>query len=138
VRISLGKDEEWGKHLSELTFKTYNVHGSVVKDTCEWIFRIDYAHVGKDLINWYDPAWACYAWRVHPELFGASNEVKKSLIRGYCDADGSPVYSKGRKQPLIKIESVNYTGLLAINQVFNSLDYNSHLWKESKRALPSP
>ena len=69
---------------------------------------------------------------VHPELLAGSNEVKKGLIRGYCDADGSPVYNKSRKQPLIKIESVNFSGLLSINNVFQQLDYNSHLWRESK------
>jgi hypothetical protein len=43
VRISLGKDAEWGKHLSDLIFKAYNIHGCVIKDTREWIFRIDSA-----------------------------------------------------------------------------------------------
>jgi intein/homing endonuclease len=132
VRISVGKDADWGEHLSALTLKAYNIHGCVVKDTREWVFRIDSARVVWDLMNWYGSLWDCYTWRVHPQLFESSNEVKASLIRGYCDADGSPIYNKSRKQPLIKIESVNYKGLQEINSVFQQLSYDSHLWKESK------
>ncbi|MCL4429149.1 MAG: hypothetical protein M1167_00195 [Chloroflexi bacterium] len=83
-------------------------------------------------MNWYDSTWDCHTWRVHPDFFDAQNEVKESLIRGYCDADGAPIFNKSRKQPLIKIESVNFTGIEEINRAFQQLGYSSHLWRESK------
>ncbi len=132
VRISLGKDEEWGKHLSNLTFKAYNIHGCVVRDTREWIFRIDSARIVRDLMKWYDPTWNCRTWHVNSEISPASKEVKIGLLRGYCDADGSPIFNKSRQQPLIKIESVKHTGLVEINRLFQELDYNTHVWRESK------
>jgi len=52
IRVSLGKDKEWGTHLSDLTFETYSIRGSVVEDTREWIFRIDSARVARDLMRW--------------------------------------------------------------------------------------
>ena len=68
-------------------------------------------------MRWYDPSWDCHTWRVHPEIFSAPNEAKIGLLRGYCDADGSPVVNKSRKQPLIKIESVNHDGLQEIDRI---------------------
>jgi len=132
VRISLGKDQEWGRHLSELTFASYGIRGSVARDTREWVFRVDSGRVVRDLMKWDDPSWDCHTWRVHSDIFTAPDEAKIGLLRGYCDADGSPVYNKSRKQPLIKIESVNHTGLQEINHIFQDLGYTSHLWRESK------
>jgi len=132
VRISLGKDKEWGTHLSDLTFKAYKIRGSIVRDTREWIFRIDSMRVVKDLAKWYYPSWDCHTWRVNSEIFSASKEAKIGLLRGYCDADGSPVFNRSRKQPIIKIESVNCDGLLEINCIFQELGYISHVWRESK------
>ncbi len=132
IRISLGKDKEWGEHLSDLAFAAYGIKGCVSKDTREWVFRIDSARVVRDLMKWYDPTWDCHTWCVQPEILSATNEAKIGLLRGYSDADGSPVFNKSRKQPLIKIESVNYTGLRGICDIFKQLGYNSHLWRESK------
>ncbi|MCL4429150.1 MAG: hypothetical protein M1167_00200 [Chloroflexi bacterium] len=39
VRISLGKDEDWGKHLSDLSLKAYNVRGCVTKSPRESLFE---------------------------------------------------------------------------------------------------
>jgi len=132
VRISLGKDKEWGQRLSDLTFASYGIRGSVARDTREWVFRIDSGRVVRDLMNWYDPSWDCHTWRVNPQILVASNEAKLGLLRGYCDADGSPVFNKSRQQPLIKIESVNHDGLQEIDRIFQQLGYTSHLWRESK------
>jgi intein/homing endonuclease len=132
VRISLGKDKEWGKHLSDLTFRAYGIHGCITDGKREWLFRIDSARVVKDLMNWYDPKWDCYTWQVNQEIFSHSNDAKKGLIRGYCDADGSPVFNKSREQALIKMESVNFTGLQGINSIFQQLGYKPNLWKENK------
>lgn len=54
------------------------------------------------------------------------------MLRGYCDADGSPIFNKSRKQPLIKIESVNYEGLLNVSRTFRELGYSIHVWRESR------
>ena len=132
TRISLGKDEEWGVHLSNLVLETYGIKGSVLHDNREHIFRIDSARVVKDLMRWFDPSWNCYNWQVHREVYSASDQVKIGLLRGYCDADGSPIFNRSRKQPLIKIESVNHDGLLDVNGIFHKLGYNSHVWRESK------
>lgn len=56
IRISLGKDEEWGHHLSDLVFKAYQIKGSVFHDGREWIFRVDSTRVVKDLMRWFNPA----------------------------------------------------------------------------------
>ena len=132
VRISLGKDEEWGHHLSELVFKAYGIRGNIYRDKRQWIFNITSARVVRDLMNWYDSAWNSHSWRVPAETFDSSDQVKRKLLRGYCDADGSPIFNKSRRQPLIKIESVNHKVLLDVNRVFHELGYNTHVWRESK------
>ena len=83
-------------------------------------------------MKWYDPAWNSHSWRVSPEILNSSDQVKRKLLRGYCDADGSPIFNKRRRQPLVKIESVNHEGLLDVNRVFHELGYNTHVWRESK------
>jgi hypothetical protein len=32
IRIFLGKDEEWGGHLSELALKVYDIRGNLIHD----------------------------------------------------------------------------------------------------------
>jgi hypothetical protein len=45
VRISLGKDKEWGKRLIDLTVKAYGIHGCIADGKREWLFRIDSVRV---------------------------------------------------------------------------------------------
>jgi intein/homing endonuclease len=132
VRISLGKDEEWGHHLSGLVCKAYGIRGNIYQDKREWVFNVTSGRVVRDLMNWYDSAWNSHSWRVPAEIFDSSDQVKRKLLRGYCDADGSPIFNKSRRQPLIKVESVNHEGLLDVNRVFHDLGYVTHVWRESK------
>jgi intein-encoded DNA endonuclease-like protein len=86
----------------------------------------------KTIFNHFRNRHARHNWQVHREVYSASDQVKIGLLRGYCDADGSPIFNRSRKQPLIKIESVNHDGLLDVNGTFHKLGYNSHVWRESK------
>jgi len=129
VSICLGKDEEWGHHISDLMFRSYGLRGSTYYDVDEWRFLSNSTRVFKELSLYYYPEWRARTWRIHASLFGAPTKVRKSLVRGYFDADGYPRYSKARRMVLVQVNSVNKNGLLDMRRLLQSLQFNPGLYR---------
>lgn len=81
---------------------------------------------------YYKPEWNARTWRLSPEIFESSPRAKKSLVRGYFDADGYPYYNEARRQVLIQVNSVNLRGLQDMRRLLCSLGYHPGLYKRYK------
>lgn len=93
-------------------------------------------------MRWFDPSWNCYNWQVHLEVYAASDQVKIGLLRGYCDADGSPVFNRGRKRALVHASQIIWTNLFGLRrhttaikllaksyQVLAQCDNSKNIWQ---------
>jgi intein/homing endonuclease len=133
IWICLGKDKDWGSHISDLIFQGYGLRGSVCYDRNEWRFHSSSTRVFKELSSYYDPSWNARKWRINTELLGSSGEVRRRFARGYFDADGYPYFSKSRKKVLVQINSVNKNGLNGMRHLLLSLGYRPGLYRRYKK-----
>jgi len=124
LEISLGKDKQWGYHLSELFFKSYGVRGSVYKHE-EWTLAVESTRVVKDLAQYYSLSWDCYSWRIPEIILDSDDMVKRRLLRGYFDAEG---YSK-RMPRCVEAVSVNKKGLSDMQLLLKSIGIHSKIYE---------
>jgi hypothetical protein len=129
MSICLGNDKGWGYHISDLMFRRFGLRGSTCYDGEEWRFFSSSTRVFKELSLYYNPEWGARSWRISDDVFKSSSNVKKSLIRGYFDADGYPRYSKARRRVLVQVNSVNRNGLLDMRRLLQSLRYHPGLYR---------
>lgn len=132
ITVCLGNDFEWGRHISDLIFRTYRLRGSVYHDGREWVFTSSSSRIFSDLSQYYKPVWNARTWRIAPILFRSSPQIRHSLIRGYFDADGYPHFSEARRQVLVQANSVNKNGLTDMRRLLWSIGYNPGLYKRYK------
>jgi hypothetical protein len=132
ISICLGKDRDWGSHISNLIFRGYGLRGSICYDKNEWRFHSSSTRVFKELSRYYDPSWNARKWRINAELLGSSAEIRRRFARGYFDADGYPYLNKSRKKVLVQINSVNNAGLTDMRELLRSLGYNPGLYRRYK------
>jgi len=132
ISICLGKDKDWGSHISDLIFRGYGLHGSVCREEREWRFHSSSTRVFKDLSRYYDPTWNARKWRISPVLLRSPTDIRRRFARGYFDADGYPYYNKSRDKVLVQINSVNRNGLTDMRELLRSLGYNPGLYKRYK------
>ena len=53
LEISLGKDMEWGRHLSRLVGRAYGISGSIYRSKREWNLEVSSKRVVLDLSKYY-------------------------------------------------------------------------------------
>ncbi len=133
ISICLGRDKDWGQHISDLIFRTYGLRGSICYDKNEWRFHSSSTRVFKDLSPYYDPSWNARRWRVSPALLGSAAKMRRAFARGYFDADGYPYFSKSRDKVFVQINSVNRQGLEDMRELLQSLGYHPGLYRRYKK-----
>jgi intein/homing endonuclease len=133
ISICLGKDKDWGRHISDLIFRSYGLRGSICYDKNEWRFHSSSTRVFKDLSMYYNPDWNARRWRINPALLSSSTEIRRRFARGYFDADGYPYFSRARDKVFVQINSVNRNGLEDMRVLLRSLGYNPGLYRRYKK-----
>ena len=133
VSICLGKDKDWGHHISNLIFRAYGLRGSVCPDGSDWKFYSSSTRVFKDLSQYYDPEWNARRWRINQAILDSSVVIRRGFARGYFDADGYPYFNKSRNRTLVQINSVNKNGLTDMRGLLQSLGYHPGLYKRYKK-----
>jgi len=133
ISICLGKDRDWGQHISDLIFRNYGLRGSICYDKNEWRFHSSSTRVFKDLSSYYDPTWNARKWRINPAVLNSAAPIRRSFARGYFDADGYPYFSKSRDKVFVQINSVNKKGLEDMRELLRSLGYNPGLYRRYKK-----
>jgi len=138
LEICLGSSGDWGKHLSDLAFRAYELHGCTysLKKTpprkTEWRFTISSPRVIRDLMPYFDTSWTGKTWKIAPAFFETQTEIIAGLLRGYMDADGFVHISNTRG---VRVESVNKDGLLGIQLLLAKLGIESRIYtRKSRRA----
>lgn len=124
LEISLGADRQWGRHLSGLFFKAHDVRGSIYKHR-EWTLAVESIRVVKDLAQYYNLSWDCYTWRAPETAFRSDDTVKRSLVRGYFDAEG---YLK-RSPKCVEAVSVNKACLNDMQMLLVSIGIPSRIYE---------
>ncbi len=132
MSICLGKDRDWGTHLSGLLMVSYGVKGSTYFDGRMWRIWCSSARAFHDLSKYYHPDWNCHRWRVTTPIFEASNAARRMVVRGYLDADGYPNFSEARQQVSLKATSVNKEGLLSMRELLGSIGYAAGVYRRYK------
>jgi len=129
--ICLGPSPEWGKHLSELTFKAYGLRGSTYAvrkpppRKTEWRFAVSSTRVVRDLGAYLNIGCNARNWIILPDMMKASMDSIGALLRGYMDADGF-VHSSNTKG--VRVHSVNQEGLRQVSELFANLGIGSRTY----------
>ncbi len=131
--ICLGEDAEWGRHISELVFRSYGSHGSVYYDRDEWKFASSSTVLFNDLARYYQPKWNARVWRVSPHLSHSPIVTKRRFVRGYFDADGYPNFNKARRKVLVQVNSVNKIGLSDVRNLLKTIGFHPGLYRRYKK-----
>jgi hypothetical protein len=134
MSICLGKDREWGDHLSALMSSSFNVHGSTYLDGREWRFWSSSSRAFRDLAQYYSPDWNCRLWRVGDPFFEAQQTIKEGLVRGYFDADGYPNLNKARQEVSVKAVSVNLEGVRTMKELLSTIGYEPKVYRRYSNA----
>ena len=132
MSVCLGRDREWGEHISRLMSKSYGVHGTTYIDGREYRFWSSSSRVFHDLANYYSPSWNCHRWRVIEPIFRAPLSVREGVIRGYFSADGYPDFSNARDQVSLKATTVNKPGADSMRRLLETIGFRPGVYRRYK------
>jgi intein-encoded DNA endonuclease-like protein len=130
------KDKEFAEEFAKAINRCFKnliknsaTHRKPVKPffTCgRWHVRIQRDEISRILINF---SFGRHYWRISNEMFNASSEFRRGLLRGFFDAEGSV----NVKRRAISACSTNMDGLIGIQKILESLGIDSIVYRVNNR-----